>query len=56
MVDALKGPPQARENFGVPKPSLCRKSSKIHIFLLFTNHKFKNFGRCAAETLNILIR
>ena len=23
MVDVLKGPPQARENFGVPKPSLC---------------------------------
>ena len=23
LVDVLQGPPQARENFGIPKPSLC---------------------------------
>ena len=28
LVDVLQGPPQARENFDIPKPSLCLKIVK----------------------------
>ena len=55
LVDVLQGPPQAREHLAFPSLHYAENRQK-YISLLFTNPKFKIFGRCAAESLNILIR